>query len=370
MRASSAPAAALLVLALILAVPFIGYGAEAAPWDVVVKGRLVTGFDANGNIVGLEGATITLTDSVGTEYTDVSDADGYFEIEAPPGTDAYYLVTIDAAGYDVLAGHPADVDATSASVGEVYDLGDIAMAPFPVTGDVTVTGRLVTVFDSKNEKTGLEGGTVTLTDTLTLIPYTDVSNTNGEFEITVPLWASYSITVESAGYGILAGPANIDTTGHSDGDVIILGDIAMAQTFGTVTGTVTFNGDPVIGARVSIIAQSGLTVRTAWTDGHGEFTVMCATGTYSISVTDARFKTFTVEDAEILPGSNMLPDIEMERKDVDTYLFGLDLPHTLMVVGGIIGLFILFFVVSYRIHISKHPDQSKIYSDPKKKDQE
>jgi hypothetical protein len=59
----------------------------------------------------------------------------------------------------------------------------------------------------------------------------------------------------------------------------------------------------------------------------------------------------------------------VEPRNNTTYLFGFDFTHSLMLVGGILGLFMLIFAVSYRIHIGKHPGSSKIHSDSKKGDQ-
>ncbi|MCL1984420.1 MAG: hypothetical protein FWG58_03350, partial [Methanomassiliicoccaceae archaeon] len=60
---------------------------------------------------------------------------------------------------------------------------------------------------------------------------------------------------------------------------------------------------------------------------------------------------------------------ELTIKSETLYLFDLDLTHSFMLVGGIIGLFLLIFIILYRIHIGRNPESSKVYSE-RRKDQD
>ena len=66
----------------------------------------------------------------------------------------------------------------------------------------------------------------------------------------------------------------------------------------------------------------------------------------------------------------VLQDFILVPRPGSTFLFGLDFTHSLMVIGGVVGLLLMILIASYRIHIGKHPELSKMYFERKDKDQE
>jgi hypothetical protein len=141
----------------------------------------------------------------------------------------------------------------------------------------------------------------------------------------------------------------------------------------TISGTVRWrNGSPV-GGGVLVQAydpESGI-IYTARTDGNGKYELKCPVNViYTISVSHSVYEAESYEMTEKLTGPITGIDFTLTPKESATYLFGFDLTHSLMVIGGMGGLFLLIFVMLYRIHISKHPERSRVHSDSKKKDQD
>ncbi|MDR2865857.1 MAG: carboxypeptidase-like regulatory domain-containing protein [Methanomassiliicoccaceae archaeon] len=157
------------------------------------------------------------------------------------------------------------------------------------------------------------------------------------------------------------------TVGDDPVDVVMV----FGHSYGTVSGIVTYDGNPVSGVTVSVFDPDDKVIGSDRTDSKGEYSIDCPLGAeYIIEFSDARFQTERYHVSVYVAGDITLDAFGMTTREVATFLFGLDLTHSLMLIGGIIGLFVLFFVILYRIHISKHPESSKVYSEPRKKDQE
>ena len=139
---------------------------------------------------------------------------------------------------------------------------------------------------------------------------------------------------------------------------------------GAIKGTVTFNGRAISGVTVEVRDLDSLELTMKTTNDAGTYSIARPVGgNYSVSVTSPHYE---AESKEV-PGlgvSGAVCDFELTAKSPTTYLFELDFTHSMMLIGGIIGLFLVIFAISYRIHIGKHPETSKIHTDTKKKDQE
>jgi hypothetical protein len=153
-------------------------------------------------------------------------------------------------------------------------------------------------------------------------------------------------------------------------DINIL--VVMNEMDGVIKGMVKWrDGRPVTGG-IIVEARNleGVLIDTTRAE-NGMFTLRGPmNGTYVISVVHPYYTAdnYTVE--ELPEEYPILIEFVLVPTDGSTYLFGFDLTHSLMVLGGIIGLFMMIFVVSYRIHIGRNPDSSKIHSEFKKKDQQ
>ncbi|MCL2143160.1 MAG: carboxypeptidase-like regulatory domain-containing protein [Methanomassiliicoccaceae archaeon] len=246
--------------------------------------------------------------------------------------------------------------------------GNAAGAP----GDeVTVSGRIVYGLDAYAKPIGLKDVKVTVgTETA-------LSDDDGEFELLIEP-GTYEIKFEISGYSVLIWPGAV----YEDDDACMvdvnagglsLSDTAMVRATGTIYGAVTRadNDSPVQGVTVQVIGPDGKVIASGRTDGDGMYSIECPNRDgYTVSTSSLYLKEMSYENVDLDAGETVRLDFALELKEEATYLFGFDLTHSLMLIGGIIGLFLLIFAISYRIHIGKHPGSSKIYSDPGKKDQE
>jgi len=209
---------------------------------------------------------------------------------------------------------------------------------------------------------------------------TAVSGPDGKFQIRlVP--GDYLLTFSKDGYELwldngvdVASAAflrNQTSLTVPDGGISGLRYI-MATAEGTISGIVTHNGNPIRGATVEAVDHEGDVVRTERTDDEGRYSMTLPTGTYTIIAGSSFHYSKTVTVSLEYHGEAIEDiDFELTARSGTTYLFNFDLPHSLMLIGGIVGLLMFIIVVLYRIHLSRHPEDSKICSySKKKKDQE
>ena len=199
---------------------------------------------------------------------------------------------------------------------------------------------------------------------------------NGFFEFYADKYlGECSILFEKIGYTVTAYFYDGKIYGGSDDLLINIDDedieilnVVMAETFKTITGVVNLRDRPVGNGITVEILYLDTGARYADTTKDGEFFFSCPYGgSYTVYVKHPAY------EADALEIASLTDDVEhvffINEKDATTYLFGLDLTHSLMVLAGIMGLFLMMFVIFYRIHIGKNPGSSKIHSDSKKKDQ-
>jgi len=208
---------------------------------------------------------------------------------------------------------------------------------------------------------------------------TAVSGSDGKFDVRLAP-GTYILTFNKSGYelwvdnGTIIDPHALFRNQTSL--VVPAGGISnlvyiMAPASGTISGIVTHNGVPVRGASVDAVDSAGNILLTERTDDDGTYTMLLPTGTYTIVAGSSFHEPRSVVVTLEYHGENMENlDFELTARSGTTYLFNFDLPHSLMLIGGIIGLLMFIVVILYRIHLSRHPEDSKMCSYSKKKDQE
>ena len=202
---------------------------------------------------------------------------------------------------------------------------------------------------------------------------------DGEFSFSVYLDIAeeHTIRFEKRGYVVAAYYSNGKLlTGDNlpldipSGTEIMIPDVLMAEAFGAIGGKVTHNGQGVrVNVQVLDIDSGDIYRRSTKEDGTFSFESVCPVGgNYEVSIIHQYYEADSIEvnDLGIVP---FYCEFELTIKSETLYLFDLDLTHSFMLIGGIIGLFLLIFVILYRIHIGRNPETSKVYSD-RKKDQE
>jgi hypothetical protein len=203
-------------------------------------------------------------------------------------------------------------------------------------------------------------------------------DTDGKFSVSVPaVTGEVNISVVMARHGTIAYIYDGDM--FDDGVVIDLAAysgtvfVMFGEGWPSITGIVVWQHNNVgVGAGVTVTAYDEISGSTYFgtTRANGTFEIICPVNvTYVVSVVH---RVYEAPDQTIYLGPDgyeLDPFVLIPKKSA-TVLFGFDLTHSMMIIGGIAGLFLLIFVILYRIHIGRHPERSKIHSDSKKKDQE
>jgi len=231
--------------------------------------------------------------------------------------------------------------------------------------EVEVTGRIVAGFDSAGSRINLSGVTVSMGG-VTM----DVTGDDGTFSFMWSAAGQYTLGLSKIGYSVLNYDVlTIDIADAVDG-VLNVPMIAMVEAFGTITGSVKHNTNPASGILIYVHDRnSGDLVAKTASEIDGTYNVEVRTGEYTVSINNVYYEAPSIDvdlGREIVTGI----DFELTVREGTTYLFGFDLTHSMMVIGGIIGLILLIFAILYRINIAKHPELSKIHQDRKKKDHE
>ena len=243
----------------------------------------------------------------------------------------------------------------------------------------TVEGRVVSGYGEFGPELPDDAGTVTISLICGDDVYDATADEDGCYSVDVEEGV-YSIKVTSdseTGYGFLLmpdDPSKISRIGGKDvltvnSDITV--NVAMVRAVEKITGNVMHNGNVARNVLIEVTNSNGNVIGSDKTDLYGNYTIECVPGyDYTVSVNNQYFKKTSQHLDGLALGTPVTIDFDVELRDSEEYLFGLDLTHSLMVLGGITGLFLLIFIVFYRIHIGKHPESSKVHSDSKKKDQD
>jgi len=130
--------------------------------------------------------------------------------------------------------------------------------------------------------------------------------------------------------------------------------VVMERTTGDLfVKVVNQDGNPLGGVIVTIVDKAtGKTIEVQ-TEGNGTKRVVLDKGDYEVSVSRTNYDSQT-SFATIDPTQPELGELEFTLTMVmNTYLFGLDLPHSLMVGGLGLGIVLILAMAGYRIKIGK-----------------
>ena len=218
--------------------------------------------------------------------------------------------------------------------------------------DVTING---TILDGDGNPLG---GVDITAEHETGTTNTATSNaTTGKFTLTLTKTGTFTFNFEKAGFGL---KSSYDTL-NSDRELTISGtegsikmDIMMGPAYGGIVGHVrNVNGDGLGDAIVRVMSGNKVINHTT-TDGNGLYSFdegdtsdRILIGTYSVHVTRSDHVEQTTHDIEVKEGENKTVDFALESKE-NTYLLGMDLPHSLMVGGFILGMLMIIGVSVYR----------------------
>ena len=231
------------------------------------------------------------------------------------------------------------------------------MIMFPVLSS-EVSGASVNVSGSVYTLEGeLEGVSVTAHEWNGLskmgAPITATTSSTGEFTLTgLDDTKQYFLEFEKDGLGVKIAPELSDKRILSNLDVSVpYLTVVMGPASGIIIGKVTNeNGDSLGGVNVQAVNAVGV-VRHDVTKSDGTYSISAPTGSWTVSASRSDYKGTDIS-VVVGDGVSSTADFTME-KSTKTYVFGLDLPHTMMVAGLFLGLILVVIAAWYRRHVGK-----------------
>ena len=254
------------------------------------------------------GATVTLT-SGETKYEVTSDAEGKYtlNIEAE-NVDKEYTLTAKAAGYEDYT-----IDHYTFASGETKTQ-DITMRkivyPSVMTGTVSCDGEPIM------------GATVTLTSGET--KYEVTSDAEGKYTLNIEaenVDKEYTLTAKAAGYE----DYTIDHYTFASGETKTQ-DITMRKIVypSVMTGTVSCDGEPIMGATVTL--TSGETKYEVTSDAEGKYTLNIEAENvdkeYTLTAKAAGYEDYTIDHYTFASGETKTQDITMRKIEYPSVVTG------------------------------------------------
>jgi len=325
--------AAVLLLALVLVLTpafLFSDGAEGAgPYAI-------QGYILNEQRQGLAEAVVTVENvSSGTIYTASTDSLGHYVVDVP--IEGIYNISVSFTNFSA---DPYVNVAVPGSPGSLFNftLEEVlgVVKGFVTDGSVPVNGATVHL---SNEQYN----------------YTAVSQAPlGEYEILGIQPGVYVASAEKIGFERNNYPAPVVVTRDAPTEVNFTLVEQPATLFGKVLNQ---NNNPLEGVRVSISSPDYDSITTTDEDGNYSF-VDLAAGDYSVKFEFEGYQT-DVEDVVLGPFEERRLDVAMERdtSNQTEVLFGFDLPHSMMLVGLMVGVVLVALGSIMTIRVRKKPER-------------
>ncbi|MDD1770082.1 MAG: carboxypeptidase-like regulatory domain-containing protein [Methanomassiliicoccales archaeon] len=334
-----------LILTLMCAAPLFSASAIAAPFPQSINGHAVN--ETGADFAGVTIRAVNTTTSASFEAT--TNVTGAYELSVPSGT---YDVTASLINY--TANHTYTL--------VVRDAVNQSSIDFRLTEMLgTVSGHIT------DGIVALGGVNVTLIgDT---VNYTSFSTTPfGDYSITGITPGTYIARASKMGYNdsYHIPAVVIDRTSSLEINFV------MVPQFSVLLGKVTLNGAPSDGVTVQLL-QGSVAVKETLTDANGNYTITnVVAGDYLLKFTKSGLQDKGVQ-VSVAPNREQRIDVSMQLTPVEGlpgFIDGLDLTHSLMVVGLILalGMIAVAFFVSNKG--KKKPDLLAVPEDEEKSKQE
>ena len=166
---------------------------------------------------------------------------------------------------------------------------------------------------------------------------------HGTYHLDFEVGPGFSVKIAD---GLGADKRTFNFNGSNISLVIVIGPAS-----GYIAGKVTNeNGDGLGGVNVQAINAVGV-VRHDVTKSDGTYSISAPTGSWTVSASRSDYKGTDIS-VVVGDGASSTADFTME-KSTKTYVFGLDLPHTMMVAGLFLGLILVIIAAWYRRHVGK-----------------
>ena len=283
-------------------------------------------------------------------FADTEDPETYpkqIKFEKTDGTTSFYvhMTTLTPMSLDDPNWYALNVKVST-------NIGVVVMSEIDHTAEFTLSG---TILYSADGKTMLEP----LKDVRVVIqgsggPEFLDTGADGKFSIKLPAFTTYTLTFNIDLYDV---DNVVGLTKKADGYGIYLKNdtdtqIIMMPAAGTVSGKITDpQGRALGGVLIELRPPGGEgKVYSASTGNDGNYTIVAPKGTYIISADRGGYEYdnpggpqyISVERDEITYENFVLKMV------LDVYLFGLDLPHSLMIGGVGLGVIMILMMIVYK----------------------
>ena len=311
-----------LVLMLVCAAPFFSASAVAAPFPQSISGHAVN--ETGASFAGVTVKAVNTTTLASFNAT--ANATGGYQLFLPTGT---YNVTASAVNYTANRTYTLTVRDAVNHTAIDFRLSELLG---------TVTGHIT------DGIVALGGVNVTL---ISAVNFTGFSTTPfGDYTITGIEPGTYIAMASKMGYNdSYHFPAVvIDRTSSLDINFV------MVPQFSVLLGKVTLNGAPSEGVSVQLLLGS-VVIKQTLTDAKGNYTITnVVAGDYFLKFTKGGLQDRGVP-VSVAPNREQRLDVSMQLTPVEGlpgFIDGLDLTHSLMVIGLILalGMIALAFFVS------------------------
>lgn len=297
-----------------------------------------------GNVSYKEGPVIGANVSIWTNeemlnYTS-TDESGYYDMQVMIGERELRVIE---PGFSEIV--------TNVSIEE----GNITRTDFELIplSNYSLSGRVVAGATGE----GLKDVEVTVTPESGVIsPQTTKTNETGYFRFDELIEDNYTISVSRDAYITLLIPYDVITLRENK---TLDYPIVMREAYGELSGEVASSTFLIADALVLLIdPDSNEKVDETTTNTKGIYYFeKVPTGDYIVRVERNGFIS-TEQPVRIDEGETAILDFDLARID-QSYIFGQDLPHTLMIVGAVIALFMM--LVSFYIRIKAGEDPNLLY---------
>lgn len=323
----------LLALALVLCSAYVPDRASSAG----VSGTDVVGSVVNETGSAFPGVEVRATNvSTLVTYRATTGADGNYTM---PGNfvPGLYNVTATFTNYSANVSYVKVVVKSGQAVRLNFTMSEVLC---------TLTGKV------HNGTTPISGATVTL-KSLQNVNYTGVSNPFGEFSISNVPPGIYTITASKVGYyDSEPMPAVVLVRGEPE-----VRNFVLEEQTADLGGVVMYDGNGLKGVTVKL--SSPLFTAVTVTDDDGNYTFsQVPSGSYTVTFSKESFLSRSL-NVGLTPFEVRRLNVEMEFDSVNntqTFLLGLDLAHSLMIVGLTVSIMVLVVGIYINYKIRRKPE--------------
>jgi len=286
----------------------------------------------------LANASVSIIHDNVTLNSTITNATGFYNLNVQSGN---HTLIVNADGYSQYS---AAVNAPESQNITVH-VDMTPLSSYSLQGTVAIAqGPLPNAQVSLSRVSALPGIQTVLTQS---------TNSNGVFLFPSVLEGDYTVHVSRDGYSeFLNVYANLTITG----DTVLQYPIIMREAFGSISGTVSNGTFMISNAQVTLLDSDGdVYGKPARTDGDGFYQfVDIPTGTYTLVVVRNGYETMQTL-VVIAPSENTVANFDLPNIERN-YLFGLDMPHSMMLIGVFLASCLLVIAVGFRLQVGETPE--------------